>query len=72
MEFRISTDITGLENYKPLHYSIFNAAGICMVNTRSSGSSETMVDISDYPAGMYIIVLYLDDGVKTVKYSLIK
>jgi hypothetical protein len=70
--FRISTDITGLENYKPLHYSIFNAAGICIVNTRSSGSSETMVDISDYPAGMYIIVLFLDDGVKTAKYSLIK
>jgi hypothetical protein len=69
---KISTDITGPENYKPLHYSIFNAAGICLINTTISRYSETLVNISDYPAGMYIIVLYLDDGIKTIKYSLVK
>lgn len=69
---KISTDITGHENSKPLHYSVFNAAGICLINSKNSGSSETLVDISDYPPGMYIIVLYLDDGIKTIKYSLIK
>jgi len=69
---KISTDIQGQERYKPLHYSIFNAAGICLINATTSGSPETLVDISDYPAGMYIIILYLDDGIKTVKYSLMK
>ena len=65
-------NITGYENSKPLHYSIFNAAGICLVKSMNSGSSETLADISDHPSGMYIIVLYLDDGIKTIKYSLIK
>jgi hypothetical protein len=69
---KLSTDIQGIENYKPLRYSVFNIAGICLINARTSGSSETLVDISSYPAGMYIIVLYLDDGIKTIKYSLIK
>lgn len=69
---KIITDVPGLDNYKQLHYSVFNSAGICLVNTRTPGSSETLVDISQYPAGIYIIVLYLDDGIKTIKYSLIK
>ncbi len=64
--------IAGNENSKPLRYSVFNAAGICLVNNTKSGSYDTVVDISGYPAGMYIIVLYLDDGIKTIKYSLIK
>ncbi|MGC1392348.1 MAG: T9SS type A sorting domain-containing protein [Bacteroidales bacterium] len=69
---KISTDITGSANYKPLHYSVFNIAGICLRNATTSGSSETLIDISSYPAGIYIIILYLDDGLKTIKYSLIK
>ena len=64
--------ITGGENAKPLHYSIFNVAGICLLNSKLSGSSGTLVDISGFPAGMYIIVLYTDNGIKTFKYSLIK
>jgi hypothetical protein len=69
---KISTDIQGQELYKPLHYSIFNTAGICLKNATTPGSPETLVDISDFPSGIYIIILYLDDGIKTVKYSLIK
>jgi Secretion system C-terminal sorting domain len=69
---KISTDIPGTSNYKPLRYSVLNSAGICLINTSTSGSSETLFDISSYPAGMYIIVLYLDDGIKTIKYSLVK
>jgi len=68
---KISTN-QGMDNYKLLRYSIYNAVGICLINNRTSGSSETLVDISSYPAGMYIIVLYMDDGTKTFKYSLIK
>ena len=69
---KISTDISGVVNYKPLHYSIFNSAGICLINSGTSGASENLADISAYPAGLYIIVLYLDDGIKTIKYSLMK
>ena len=69
---KIMTDSQGAVGSKPLHYNIFNSAGICLINRNISGSSETLADISSYPAGLYIIVLYLDDGIKTIKYSLIK
>jgi Secretion system C-terminal sorting domain len=69
---KINTGIQGIENFKPIRLSVFNSVGICMVNVIYSGSSETLVDISSFPAGMYFIVLYLDDGIKTIKYSLIK
>ena len=59
-------------NYKPIPYKVFNSSGICIVNSKTSGTSETIVDISRYRAGMYIILLYLDDGVRSVKYSLTK
>jgi hypothetical protein len=69
---KISTDITGNESRKPLRYSVFNSAGICIINDHTSGDSETLVDISGNPTGIYIIILYRDDGIKTIKYSLIK
>jgi hypothetical protein len=68
---KISTDFTG-QSARPLHYAVFNTAGILLADAKGSGSSETVVDISDYPDGLYIIVLYLDDGIKSFKYSLIK
>ena len=69
---KISTDREGNESRKPLRYSVFNSAGICIISDHTSGDSETLVDISGYPTGIYIIVLYRDDGIKTIKYSLIK
>jgi hypothetical protein len=68
----ILTGIIGIDNNKPLHYSVYNALGTRLINDVTSGSPETSVDISGYPAGMYIIVLYLDKEIKTIKYSLIK
>jgi hypothetical protein len=67
-----NTTSTGNDNSKPMRYSIYNSAGICIIKDKTSGNSGTMVDISRYPTGMYIIVLYIDDGLKTIKYSLIK
>jgi hypothetical protein len=58
--------------YKPVSYRIFNTSGICLADAVTSGTSETIIDISQYPAGMYIILLYLDDGIQSLKYSLIK
>jgi hypothetical protein len=69
---RLSTDQPGNNFSKPARYSVFNFAGICILNSITSGDSETIIDITDYPAGMYLIVLYSDDGIKTIKYSLIK
>ncbi len=69
---RISTDQPNIVASKPFRYSIFNSAGICILNSMTSDNTETLVDISGYPTGLYIIVLYRDDGIKTFKYSLIK
>jgi len=69
---KLSNYQTGININKPFRYSVYNSAGICILTDLTSGDSETMVDISGYPTGMYLIILYRDDGIKTVKYSLIK
>jgi hypothetical protein len=68
----ISSDPTGIWNGNHLLYSVFNSSGTCIIKNRTSGDHETSIDISGYPTGIYIIVLYRDDGIKTIKYSLIK
>jgi hypothetical protein len=52
--------------------SVFNSAGICIINSQIADGTGPLVNISAYPAGIYIIVLYRDDGIKTFKYSLLK
>ncbi|MCX6325106.1 MAG: T9SS type A sorting domain-containing protein [Bacteroidia bacterium] len=69
---KISTNREGNETRKPLRYSVFNSAGICIISDHTSEYSETLIDISGYPTGIYIIVFYRDDGIKTIKYCLIK
>lgn len=69
---RFSSGIQGQDSYRPFRYKVFNAAGICMRDASTLAYSDTLVDISGYPPGMYFIILYLDDGIKTIKYSLIK
>jgi hypothetical protein len=70
--FKIDNGMSGQINSKPFLYSIYNSYGNCIINTRSSDDSEISIDISGYPSGIYLIVLYRDDGIKTYKYSLIK
>ncbi len=62
------------DNYssKPVRYNIFNSMGICVVSDFITTDSDTVADISRFPAGMYIIVLYRDDGIMTFKYYLIR
>ena len=69
---KISFGMITNERSKPFLYSIYNSAGICIKSDHTSGGSENLVDISGYPTGIYIIVLYRDDGIKTIKYNLIK
>jgi hypothetical protein len=69
---KLTSDLTGIPDYKPVHYKIFNGSGICIVNTTMTGAPETLIDISRYPSGIYIILIYLDDGIQKIKYSLIR
>ena len=70
----IKIDANGytLESKKPLHYSVFNSVGVCVINDRILENSENTIDISGYSNGIYIITLNLDIGKKTILYSLIK
>jgi hypothetical protein len=50
---------------------VFNSSGLCLIKSQSVDENQ-VIDISAYQTGMYIIVLYRDDGIKTIKYSLIR
>jgi hypothetical protein len=56
----------------PFRFSIFNSSGTCILTDRSQEGPELNIDISGYPPGMYFIVLYRDDGVRTFKYNLVR
>jgi hypothetical protein len=57
---------------KTLKYSILNTTGTVIVSNYTNGSFETNIDISGYPSGLYLIVLYHQNGIQTLKYYLIK
>ena len=69
---RMSIADEGSGSGKPVRYAVFNASGFSLSTGYLSGDAENVIDISDRPAGMYIIVLYWGDWIKTIKYSLIK
>jgi len=69
---KFSSGVQGQKSYRPFRYKVFNAAGICLRDASTLGYSDTLVDITGYQPGMYFIILYLDDGIKTIKYSLIR
>jgi hypothetical protein len=60
------------ESSKPLKYSVFNAAGICVSENNHLKGSDTRIDISGFPAGFYLIVVTSDVGTETIKYSKIR
>jgi hypothetical protein len=57
---------------KNIRYRVFSTSGACIVDNFTKEPAEFQIDISNHPAGIYIILVYLDDGIKTVRYSLIK
>ncbi len=57
---------------KPVRYSVFNSAGISLMNSITTGGDVQEIDISNYPSGLYFIVFYLNNGVRTFKYTLIR
>jgi hypothetical protein len=69
---RISSDRDGNWSGKPIRYTVFTASGFSIRNDYMTGDTENMIDISDHPTGLYIIVFNVDGRTVTVKYSLIK
>ncbi len=61
-----------LTTSKPVRYSVFNMSGTCLMKNQKLNDTDNVINVSDYPEGFYIIVLYIDDGIKTIRYSLIK
>lgn len=57
---------------KPFQYNIFNSAGILLSSKEFNGVNELNVNISDYPPGLYFIVLHCNDGIRTFRYVLVK
>jgi hypothetical protein len=57
---------------KPFKYSVFNSTGTLINSGLTDGGAETEISISGSSSGLYFIVLYLDDGIRTVKYTLIR
>jgi hypothetical protein len=57
---------------KPFKYSVFNSTGTLIYSGLADGGAETDINISGYSSGLYFIALYLDDGIRTVKYTLIR
>jgi hypothetical protein len=63
---------TGQSVNKNVRYRVFSTSGTCIIDDFTKEPEEFQIDISAHPAGIYIILVYLDDGIKTVRYSLIK
>jgi len=57
---------------KPLRYRVLNSSGICLKDDYLDSGSEGTINIPGYPSGIYFVLLYFDDGIKTFKYNLIK
>jgi hypothetical protein len=53
-------------------YSIINSSGTCLFTGTSSGGSELNINISGYSPGLYFIVIYRSEGIRSLKYNLVK
>jgi hypothetical protein len=61
-----------LKSHNPHRYQIFSTSGSLVINGFLNQGTEDMIDISGHPPGFYIVVVYLDDGVRTFKYCYMK
>ena len=68
----INISAPGEINNKPVRFSIFNSAGVVMRNDYINVTSTPTIDISDLPPGFYFIRLSLQNGVRIIRYSLIR
>ncbi|MDQ1332369.1 MAG: hypothetical protein QG576_403 [Bacteroidota bacterium] len=57
---------------KPVRYSILNAAGNSIMTGLTTGTDTDFINISGNPPGIYFIVLNGDNGIKAIKYNLVR
>jgi hypothetical protein len=57
---------------KSATYHVYNSSGICISHDRMSEDAETVIDISGYAPGLYIVVVSGNQGIRTFRYSLVK
>ena len=69
---RLSDGSATVIGQKPFRYEVFNTSGMLVSGGFAPGGMELTIDITGSPSGIYIILLYLDDGLRTFRYSLIK
>lgn len=63
--------IKGLQPGKPFRFSVYNSTGTGLIKEKLSDGSGS-IDISSFPSGLYIINLYIDNELRTFRYSLIR
>jgi hypothetical protein len=52
--------------------SVFNSSGQVIISSFPCTGSETILDISGYPSGLYYLIIRDPEGVKAIKYTLMK
>jgi hypothetical protein len=57
---------------QPARFEVVNISGMPVSKGVIGDGTDAVIDISGSPSGLYLILLYLDDGVRTYKYSLIR
>lgn len=62
----------GSSNSRPIRYNVFNLYGSLILDGYFKGDSDQTINLSGYPSGIYMIVLYTGDRVKTFRYTLLK
>jgi hypothetical protein len=55
-----------------VRYDIINSTGKYLRSGFADGRDEISVDISQFPSGLYMVVIYDGESVRTVRYNLIK
>ena len=59
-------------NSRPIRYKVFNLYGSIILDGYFKGYSDQTINLSGYPSGIYMIVLYSGDRMKTFRYTLLK
>lgn len=69
---RISSVNGVLSKGESVKYEVFSSTGVQVLKGLTTDGVESVINLTGYPSGLYIVVLYLDNGVRTFKYSLIE
>lgn len=60
----------GEGNFQAQQYSIYSSSGVHLLTSFTDGGDEIYIDLSEYPDGLYFIVLQHKSRITTIKYIL--